>query len=205
MIDNRSNLAAYKRYAPVYDWLFDRVFKPGRQIIIERMQLAPGDVALEIGVGTGLSLDMYPRHGHIEAIDLSPDMLARARARQARLQCNNIRLRRMDAQQLAYADNCFSKVAAMYVASVVPDFPAVLEEMLRVTCSGGDIFLVNNFAKSEGSSGLLDRVYEPMSAFFGFRRDLQTSLITGHEGLEIVSVEKVNLFGYWTLIHARKR
>src|SRR4030067_1853281 len=71
----------YRRYAPAYDFYFGAMFQPGRREIIARLGCRPGDRILEVGVGTGLSLLLYPRHVEVTGIDLSPEMLARARVR----------------------------------------------------------------------------------------------------------------------------
>src|SRR3954468_18502575 len=51
---------AYRRYAGFYDALFGPVLQAGRKAVLEALKLRPGDRVLEVGVGTGLSLPMYP-------------------------------------------------------------------------------------------------------------------------------------------------
>ena len=76
MMDTQAIISAYRRYAPKYDLLFGAVFQPGRRAIIDRMGCKPGEHILEVGVGTGLSLPLYPSHTRITGIDLSREMLA---------------------------------------------------------------------------------------------------------------------------------
>ena len=136
-MDIRAIEQAYRRYGRFYDVCFGAVFQPGRRAIIDRMDCAPGERILEVGVGTGLSLPLYPRNVSIVGIDISRDMLAQARLRQSRGGLENVaELMVMDAENMAFADDSFDKVVAMYVASVVPDPQRLVDEMRRVCRSG---------------------------------------------------------------------
>ena len=81
----------------------------------------PGAQVLEVGVGTGLALPRYRRQKRITGIDLSAEMLARARERAAALRLSNVTaLREMDAEAMDFPDGAFDVAVAMFVASVVP-------------------------------------------------------------------------------------
>lgn len=77
-------LAQYRRRAPFYD-LELLAFEPWRRACIQRLRLRPGQVVLDLGCGTGLSLELLQREigpaGRIVGIEQSPDMLERARHR----------------------------------------------------------------------------------------------------------------------------
>src|SRR5436190_725650 len=74
--------SAYRRWAPVYDHTFGLVAAEGRKHSVENINKSRGRV-LEVGVGTGLSLPSYHRQLEIVGIDLSPEMLEKARERVA--------------------------------------------------------------------------------------------------------------------------
>src|SRR5438477_12731808 len=68
----------YYEFSHLYDLLFRRVFYPRIAMVIRSLGIEPGARVLELGVGTGLSLDAYPSHCHVTGVALSPAILARA-------------------------------------------------------------------------------------------------------------------------------
>jgi ubiquinone/menaquinone biosynthesis C-methylase UbiE len=77
-------LRQYRRRAPYYD-LELALFEPVRRTAIERLALQPGDIVLDVGCGTGLSMplleDCVGAQGRIVGIEQSPEMIERARVR----------------------------------------------------------------------------------------------------------------------------
>ena len=69
---------AYQRWAPVYDIIYDKLTEPAARAAVRAVE-ACGPRILEVGVGTGLSLGYYAPSSEVHGIDLSEDMLARAR------------------------------------------------------------------------------------------------------------------------------
>jgi phosphatidylethanolamine/phosphatidyl-N-methylethanolamine N-methyltransferase len=197
-------LKTYRRYAPRYDLYFGALFQPGRRAVIARMGCRPGDRILEVGVGTGLSLPLYPHHVRVTGIDISEEMLARARARRARHGLEHVvALRRMDAERMAFADASFDKVVAMSVVSVVPDPVRLVAEMRRVCRPGGELYIVNHFHHPNPVIGGLERLTAPLSRLLGFHPDFSLASFIRDTGLAVVEKTPVNLFGYWTLLRAR--
>lgn len=203
-MDHHSVATAYRRLANHYDRFFGPVFEPGRQLAIGKMDCQPGDKVLEVGVGTGLSLPQYPASVKVTGIDVSPHMLERARQK-LNGDASRVRLELMDAQDLSYADASFDKVVAMYVASVVPDPSAMMAEMKRVCRPGGELFILNHFSRDRGAMAVMERLASPLSKLVGFRPSFPLHDFLAMAKLEVLEIEPVNLFGYWTLIRARNR
>src|SRR5215467_11403089 len=132
----------------------------GRRQAMTRLALAPGESVLEVGVGTGLSALRYPDDCRVVAIDISQEMLERARQRLARRRVEHVTLCRMDVTRLAFPDESFDAVYAPYVVNVVPDPVGAAREMFRVCRSGGRVVLLNHFreiTKGDSVARLLGR------------------------------------------------
>ena len=112
--------------------MFDWIFAPGRAAAVRQLDLKPNDVTLEVGIGTGLNLPLYPPTSRLIGIDLSQEMLDKAVERVQTLAMPNVTLKVMDATALDFADNEFDKALATYTISAVPDPVSVLREMRRV-------------------------------------------------------------------------
>lgn len=146
MIDKRATAttrARYDRFAPFYDLMqggSDRTFGPWRAALWAR---ARGPRVLEVGVGTGKAMPYYPRGAAITAIDLSPRMLERARARAAR-EGVAVELREADAQLLPFPDGSFDTVVTACVFCSVPDPVLGLHEVRRVLVPGGQLLMLEH-------------------------------------------------------------
>ncbi|MDN5862137.1 MAG: class I SAM-dependent methyltransferase [Salinisphaera sp.] len=200
-MDHIAVTTAYRRMAKSYDRVFGPIFEPGRRLALQKMACVNGDRVLEVGVGTGLSLPQYPVGVDVTGIDLSEDMLERARCR-LNGTANRVRLEQMDAQDLTFPDDSFDKVVAMYVASVVPDPTKMIAEMKRVCRPGGDLFIVNHFSRDHGVIALLERLLAPLSRLVGFRPSFPLTGFLDQASMDVREVVPVNLFGYWKLIRA---
>ena len=193
--------AAYRRYANVYDALFGPVLQPGRKAVIEALGCRPGERVLEVGVGTGLSLPMYPASVRLTGIDLSREMLERARVRVARHELQNVEgLLEMDAEAMSFADASFDKVVAMYVVSVTDRPAQLLHELQRVCKPRGDIFIVNHVRSDNPLVGALEKSLARFSNQLGFHPDFELrSLVNGSFRVEHVS--SINFF--WKVMRLR--
>jgi ubiquinone/menaquinone biosynthesis C-methylase UbiE len=130
-------------FAPKYDSsmrFFERVqFAGGRAWVCSR---ARGQV-LEVAVGTGLNLPLYPPDAAVTGVDLSPAMLAVARRRAADLGIT-VDLREADAQALPFPDETFDTVVCTLSLCAVPDERVVIDEMRRVLRPGGQLLLLDH-------------------------------------------------------------
>jgi phosphatidylethanolamine/phosphatidyl-N-methylethanolamine N-methyltransferase len=192
---------AYRRYAGVYDALFGPILQPGRRAVIEALGCKPGERLLEVGVGTGLSLPMYPPWVRITGIDVSREMLARARRRVARQELENVEaLLEMDAEHMSFPDGAFDRVVAMYVVSVVQHPERLMAELRRVCRPGGEILVVNHVRSANPVLGAIEKGLEPLSAKLGWHPDFDLRHLTT-AGCTLLEMSTVALL--WKVLRLR--
>ena len=190
----------YEKLASVYDWVFGPTLHAGRLQAMQRMAIAPNDRILEVGVGTGINLGLYPRDCHVTGVDLSEGMLEKAHERVAEKAMRNVRLLQMDATRLTFPDHAFDIVYAPYLVSVVPDPVAVAREMKRVCRPGGRIIILNHFRSSNPIMSWGERLISPLTIHIGFKSDLDLPGFLAQAELQPVSIEKVNIPPIWSLV-----
>ncbi len=193
--------SAYRRYAGVYDALFGPVLQAGRTAVIESLALRSGERVLEVGVGTGLSLPLYPADVRVTGIDVSGEMLAKARERVARRGLKNVEaLLEMDAQAMSFPDASFDKVVAMYVISVVAHPERLLAELRRVCRPGGEVLIVNHVRSDNRAIAAVEKALARFSDQLGFHPDFELrTLAPGAAALDEVS--RINFF--WKVLRLR--
>ena len=203
-MDDKSIIKSYKRVSGFYDYTFGQIFRPGQKKLVSMMECTPTDKVLEIGIGTGTSYKYYPMETEVTGIDISPDMLEKARKniRKHNLQNKNVIM--MNGEQLKFEDNSFDKVVGMYVVSVTQNPNLLIKEMKRVCKPNGDIYLVNHFRFETDSKfmKILEKGLMPVSKYLGWRPYFPFSEFNAYAKLNVQSISKVNIFDYWGIIHA---
>ncbi len=195
----------YAGLARVYDTVFDWALRPGRLAAVRALDLRQGPRVLEVGVGTGLSLNTYPAGTEVTGIDISEPMLKHARQRALEARGSSISIRRMDAQAMSFGDGVFDHVIAPYVISVVPDPGRVMAEIARVCRPGGTVVVVNHFVHEDRLLRYFERWATPLTRMIGFRLDTRAQTVTQAPELTLRGVDAVNLFGWWKLVVLQKR
>src|SRR5436190_10805141 len=203
-IDNKDVVRAYRRWAPIYDLTFGKLVEVGIKHATTSVNRYDGRV-LEVGVGTGLSLPYYKASLKVTGIDLSAEMLAKARERVERSRLSNIeQLREMDATRLAFADQSFDVAAAMYVMTVVPDPAAVMHELARVTKIGGQVVIVNHFSVEGGLRGMIEKNLARFSDVLGWRPEFPIRALMVSDRLKLEELRPLRPMGLFTLLRLRR-
>jgi ubiquinone/menaquinone biosynthesis C-methylase UbiE len=138
--------------APVEAWDaiaadYDRYVTPGEAgLATEALKLAglqASDRFLDVAAGTGgLSLPAARLGAKVVATDWSPRMIERLHARVRELQLPDLEGKVMDCHALAFPDDTFDVTGSLFGVMLVPEQPAALREMARVTKPGGRVLLI---------------------------------------------------------------
>jgi len=194
-------LAAYSRWAPVYDYVFALPFLTGRRAVAKLVNRLPTGRILEAGVGTGVALPRYDRRHRIVGIDLSPDMLDRARVRVARQKLDHVEaIEEMDAADLRFPDASFDAVVAMYVMTVVPDPEKVMAEFHRVTKPGARIIVIGHFAATGGLVHWAERRLARYAAKLGWNPDFPVARLAERDDVRLMSRRKLGPLWLFSLL-----
>ena len=204
-LEKRQVKRGYKLYAPAYDFVFDWIFHSGREAAIQLLDVRPGEHILEVGIGTGLNLPLYPLHCRITGIDLSEEMLEKAQEKVVELELGNVTLKTMDATVMDFGDSEFDAAVATYTISAVPDPVGVLREMRRVVKPGGNIVLLNHFRSRRKVMGRLEDLVAPVCTRLGWKSNLPLEPLLEQVGLIPEISTQVNLFKFWRLIKCVNR
>jgi arsenite methyltransferase len=105
--------------------------------------LAPGERVLDLGCGAGtdslVAAQMIGPQGRLSGLDMTPEMLAKARSATAEMGATNVEFLDGEAESLPFADEAFDVVISNGVIDLIPDKDAVFAEIHRVLAGGGRI------------------------------------------------------------------
>jgi arsenite methyltransferase len=104
-------------------------------------RLTPGEHVLDVGCGAGtdtlVAAQMVAPAGRVTGIDMTPEMLSRARAAAEEMGATNVVFVEGEAEQLSFPAESFDVVISNGVIDLIPDKDAVFSEIFRVLRPGG--------------------------------------------------------------------
>jgi arsenite methyltransferase len=106
-------------------------------------RLSPGELVLDVGCGAGtdtlVAAHMVAPEGRVTGIDMTPEMIAKARSAAAEMGATNVQFVDGDVERLPFGDESFDVVISNGVIDLIPDKDAVFSELQRVLRPGGRI------------------------------------------------------------------
>jgi phosphatidylethanolamine/phosphatidyl-N-methylethanolamine N-methyltransferase len=195
----------YGKYSSFYDYIFSRFFFPRIRHGNSKSSIKDGDRIIEVGVGTGISLPLYPRGCNVVGIDVTREMLDKAQEKKEKHKLDHVDLFEMDAENMTFADNTFDHSLAAFVVTVVPNPERMVSEMKRVTKKGGNIVILNHFCSKNGFISGLEKFFSPLCEKWGWRSDISLDLLSNHCNLQINEIIKKRKLDPWSIIIATNR
>lgn len=194
----------YDRIAALYDLMPMQLLVTKRSLPWrQKMWRSVGNSkVLEVGIGTGANLDLWPFDAQVIGIDFSPRMLAQAQNR-ARKLGRQADLRLGDVQCLDFPDASFDAVIATFLFCSVPDPVLGLREVGRVVRPGGRILLLEHMISSNPLLATIMNAINPFAVrMMGANINRRTLENIRAAGLQINHVEDLDNVGIFKRIEA---
>ena len=191
----------YDVHAMFYDATFGRLVRRRIARAISHMNIRPEDRILDLGIGTGVSLDYYPPdRGRIIGVDLSSGMLRKAREKLRERGLANAAVFQADALHLPFADDTFDHVFMSHVISVVSDPYRLIQEAQRVARPGARIVMVNHFQSTNRFIAMVEKWLCPLCTKLGWRSDLALQDLVRRTGVEVDYRYKLESIDLWETV-----
>jgi SAM-dependent methyltransferase len=199
---NRWNRFIYRLWAPVYDATLGRLYASGRRRTVAALTARAGQRVLLPGVGTGADLPLLPQGTCAVGVDLSPAMLARARARlplpgrTAVLICG-------DVQAMPLGDGACDAGLLNLIVSVAPDGAACVREAARVVRPGGPIVIFDKFLPDSAALGMGRQLLNVLARRVGTDINRRLSDLLAGSGCAVVDDRPSMLGGAYRTVVAQ--
>jgi phosphatidylethanolamine/phosphatidyl-N-methylethanolamine N-methyltransferase len=200
LMQEASTQKIYDVQSVFYDATFGRLVKRRIERAIEHMNISASDTVLDLGIGTGASLNYYPDFGRIIGVDLSAGMLRECRKKMRERGLNRAVVFQADALKLPFADDSFDHVFISHVISVVSDPAELVREAQRVAKPGARIVIVNHFQSTNRFIALVEKWLCPLCTKLGWRSDLALQDLVRQTGLNIDYRFKLENIDLWETV-----
>lgn len=196
------NRLLYAAWAPFYDVLVLSL-EGKRRKSLELAKVQSTEKVLLIGAGTGLDLKYLHHTADLSAIDITPAMLKRLRARADTLGIQ-VDAQIMDAQEMDFPDNSFDVVILHFVLAVIPDPVRAIKEVKRVLRPGGRAVILNKFVKDGSEPSVALRLTNKVVRLLATDITCQLAPIINASGMNEVYEEKIGLGGFFKIAILQK-
>jgi phosphatidylethanolamine/phosphatidyl-N-methylethanolamine N-methyltransferase len=200
IMQESSTKKIYDVHSMFYDATFGRLVRRRIERAIKHMNIADTDLVLDLGIGTGQSLNYYPKTGKIIGIDLSAGMLREARKKIRENELTHTSVFQANALELPFADSTFDHVFISHVISVVSDPYRLVQEAQRVAKPKSRIVIVNHFQSTNRFLALLEKWACPLCTKLGWRSDLALQDLIRRTGVEIDYRYKLESIDLWETV-----
>jgi phosphatidylethanolamine/phosphatidyl-N-methylethanolamine N-methyltransferase len=191
----------YDIHSVFYDATFGRLVRRRIERAIRHMNIAEQDRVLDLGIGTGVSLNFYPiDRGRVVGVDLSAGMLRECRKKIRERGLKHATVFQANALELPFADDTFDHIFISHVISVVSDPYRLVQEAQRVAKPDARIVIVNHFQSTNRFIALIEKWLCPLCTKLGWRSDLALQDLVRRTGVEVDYRYKLENIDLWETV-----
>jgi phosphatidylethanolamine/phosphatidyl-N-methylethanolamine N-methyltransferase len=199
-MEESSTRNIYDFHSAFYDATFGKLVRRRVGRAIDHMSLTSADLVLDLGIGTGASLDFYPSQTRIVGIDLSSGMLKQCRKKIEQRGLTHAKVIQANALELPFQDDTFDHVFISHVISVVSDPYKLILEAQRVSHAGARIVIVNHFQSTNRFIAFVEKIICPICTKLGWRSDLPLQDLVRKTGVEVDYRYKLESIDLWETV-----